>query len=407
MNRRALNAFVALFPLAVAVAAAEREVTHIVRPGDTLRGLTRRYLGTELRWRENLRLNPDLNDPNELTPGQRIRLLVPQEESPVPTARLVMVNGDVEERPAPVDWLGAQSEDILLEKDGLRTGVGSSSTVALPGGTQLALTEESLVFLRRAGRSLEGVDERSVEIVEGQAELAAIEPTGEAVDIEIVIGSATARPASGAGGELQARARKSESGGAAVMMYEGSGAVEAAGETVAVERGMGTAVPEAGPPAPPEKLLPAPTSLNPSAGSRLPYPDPEFTWSAVDGAESYVLELCADPECLELRRRQRGLSGTLWRSPALPVATHHWRVTAVSPSGLDGYPSATAQVAVLSDRRDTEPPVASFELEGPSVERGGETFHGSSALVRVAVSDSPGGVAGWRPVIDGRPASPA
>ncbi len=214
-----------------------------------------------------------------------------------------------------------------------------------------------------------------------------------------------AKPQTGAGGELQARARKVETGGAAVMMYEGSGEVEAAGARVEVERGMGTAVPEAGPPAPPEKLLPAPETRAPAAGDRLPYPDPELAWSAVAGAASYTLELCRDAGCQQAYLRRTGLTATTWRPAPLAVAEHHWRVTAVSVSGLDGYPSPASVFTVLTDERDREPPTAVFELEGPAVDRGGETYYGPATTVRIAVADEPAGVASWRPLIDGREGS--
>ena len=403
MIRRALIGLPTLALIAVVAAAQEREAFHIVRPGDTLRGLTRQYLGTESRWRENWELNPHVENPDLLTPGQRIRIKIPHVGSPVPNARVLRVSGTVDERPAPVPWLGALDGDLLLEKDGIRTGPGSSSVLLFTDGTELALVEGSQVILARAGRSLEGVDQRSVEIVEGQAELASIESGAPAADIEIVVGGAVAKPRSGARGELQTRARKAETGGAAVMMYEGSGAVEAAGRKVEVERGMGTAVPESGPPAPPEKLLPAVRTLGPPPGARLPYPDPELAWEAVDGAASYTLELCTDAACREAYLRQTGLSATTtWRAESLAVATHYWRVTAVSPSGLDGYPSEVAAFTVLTDERDREAPVAVFELDGPTVDRRGEVYFGSGATVRVAVTDEPGGVASWHPLIDGR-----
>ena len=389
----------------MAAPAQEQEASHIVRPGDTLRGLTRQYLGTELRWRENWELNPDIEDPDRLTPGQRIRIKIPRTGSPVPTAQVLSVSGTVDERPSPVPWLVALDGDLLLEKDGIRTGPASSSVLRFTDGTELALVEGSRVILARAGRSLEGVDQRSVEILEGQAELEAIDPEVPAPDIEIVVGGAVAKPRSGAGGELQTRARKAAAGGAAVMMYEGSGEVAAAGRKVEVERGMGTAVPASGPPAPPEKLLPAVRTKKPAPGARLPYPDPELTWEAVEGAASYTLELCADAACREAYLRRAGLTATTWKTSPLAVKTHYWRVTAVSPSGLDGYPGEVATLTVLSDQRDREAPVALFELDGPAVERRGNTYYGPSTAVRVAVTDEPGGVASWHPVIDGRKGS--
>ncbi|MEM8961579.1 MAG: LysM domain-containing protein [Acidobacteriota bacterium] len=49
---------------------------HVVQPGETLQGITESYLGTFRLWRENWKLNPDIQNPNRLSPGQRIRVIV-------------------------------------------------------------------------------------------------------------------------------------------------------------------------------------------------------------------------------------------------------------------------------------------------------------------------------------------
>ena len=49
---------------------------YIVRPGDTLIGITNHYLGSSSLWTENFRLNPQIRDPKHLKPGSRIRVIV-------------------------------------------------------------------------------------------------------------------------------------------------------------------------------------------------------------------------------------------------------------------------------------------------------------------------------------------
>ena len=67
---------------------------HVVRPGDTLEGLARKFLGSHEAWRELHRLNPNVADPNVLTPGQRIRIWVAR-PSNQPTAQVEALAGRV------------------------------------------------------------------------------------------------------------------------------------------------------------------------------------------------------------------------------------------------------------------------------------------------------------------------
>ncbi|HSM13163.1 MAG TPA: LysM domain-containing protein, partial [Thermoanaerobaculia bacterium] len=76
---------------------------HVVRPGDTLEALARRFLGSSAFWQELHRLNPDIDDPDLINPGRRIRIWIAR-PSAEPNAQVEQVAGKVEERPAPVPW---------------------------------------------------------------------------------------------------------------------------------------------------------------------------------------------------------------------------------------------------------------------------------------------------------------
>lgn len=381
---------------------------HIVRPGESLRRITRSYLGSELLWESNWRLNPDIENPDFLLPGRRLEVLLRPEDA-VPSAQVVSISGTVQERPDPIAWTPAQRLDLMVESDGIQTAGQSSTGLRFHDGTSLVVTEDSIVFLKVAGRTLRGIETRSVEIVEGQADLAGASGGEDAPKIEFVIGAATSKPTPGASGKAEARFRKSDAGSAQLMIYEGAGEVEAGGKTVAVSQGMGTSVPPGAPPLPPEKLLPRPTMTLPEPNGALEVARLSFVWGSVDGAAAYTVEVCSDPSCAALVYRALGLPSTTWQPETLPLGDFHWRVTAVSPSGLDGYPAQAQPVSVVPERAEFDPPSARFAIQGPSVERafaeGPRTFHAASARVEVEVAD-PSGVASWQPIIDTRPSKP-
>lgn len=379
---------------------------HIVRPGENLRRITKNYLGSQELWQRNWKLNPEIENPDFLSPGQRLLVLLRPEDA-VPLAQIVTISGTVEERPNPIAWMPAQRQDLMVESDGIRTFRQSSTALRFHDGTSLVITEDSIVFLKVAGRTLQGIETRSVEIVEGQADLVGGKVSEESPEIEFVIGEATARPTPGSGGKSRARLRKSKSGAAQLMIYEGTSEIEAGGKTVSVAKGMGTSVPKGAPPLPPEKLLPRPTMSVPQPNGDLEVEHLEFSWQSVEGAVGYTIEVCSDPLCEALVARAVGLTSTSWAAQELPLGDLQWRVTAVSPSGLDGYPAASQPFSVVPARAEFDPPTATFTLPDLAVERtlDGETrtFYAPTARVRVAVED-PSGVAFWQPLIDAEPA---
>lgn len=377
---------------------------HIVRPGENLRRITRNYLGSEELWESNWRLNPDLENPDVIRPSRRLKVLL-QPENAVPTAQVVSIAGTVQQRPDPISWTTAQRLDLLVESDGIQTEERSSTGLLFADGTRLVLTEDSTVFLKVAGRTLRGIETRSVEIVEGQADLAGSDAgsTGASPEIEFVIGNTTSRPKPGSSGAAEARFRKSEAGSAQLMIYQGASEVSAGGKSVAVEEGMGTSVPVGAAPLPPEKLLPRPAMRQPQPGGALETGSLAFSWEPVPGAAGYSVEVCSDVACEALVRRAVGVTSTSWEAEDLSLGSFNWRVTAVSPSGLDGYPAATRPFSVVPRRAEFEAPTATFSMRGPWVERdlgsATVTYYSAGAEVQVEVSD-PSGVRSWQPVID-------
>jgi len=366
--------------------------TYIVRPGDTLKGITTRFLGNDELWRENWRLNSNLRDPNLLIPGQQLRIILDR-QLPPRTVQVTSVARRVDQKPNPNPWTGAEIGDLLQEDDGLRTGEKASAEVLFDNETKLQLTEESLIFLRRVGSTIRGVPQETVEIVQGHADLTARASSRDAVDIEIIMGETTAKPTAGAGGLIETRARQDDSGAGAVMVYSGASSVEAGGAEVAVAQGMGTTVPMGAPPSPPERLLPAARTIGPESGSTWGYSNLLFSWRPVPGTASYVVEVCGDAACSALVDRQVDVTDANWTSAQLPVGDHYWRVTAIAPSGLDGYPSDTVPFSVLSNREDEAPPVVAAIILGTPSFDSERAVVGDAASILLDARDDASGVA--------------
>lgn len=335
------NKLALLLLLCAAMTAVAEDTTgwHVVKAGETLQGITARYLGNAAAWQENWKLNPQLKNPNALTPGQRIRVILSR-TLPTRSALIAKVSNRVEKKPEPLPWTAARTGDALAERHGVHTFEGSSAELKFEDETRLTLTEQSLVFLRAAKTVSPKRDRSEIEIVEGHADLDKRSSAARTHDVEIIVGTTTAKA-----GDASARARFRKEGVAAqVMSYRGATGVTSAGASVRVGEGMGVAVPEGSKPPPPEKLLPAPKI----EAKDVSEPHPLFTWAALTGAKSYAVELCRDRSCAEIVTRTTGINATSWKpSEALRAGDYFWRVTPQAPSGLDGYPAVAPLVVRL------------------------------------------------------------
>lgn len=362
---------------------------HIVRPTDTLEGITLQYLGTHIYWEQNWRLNTDVKNPHLIFPGQRLQVILKVGEA-VPTAQLSRLAGKVEERPAPIPWREAGEDDILLERDGVQTYDKSSTELKFQDGTTVTLTENSTVFVRRAGIELIGQDRKSVEILEGQADIQAELDQGSLAQVEIVIAGSVATAKASAEGKTQTRARMVDDESSAFMVYAGAASVAAAGESVPLEAGMGTSVTEGAPPAPPEKLLGAPAVTGPVDGAEIEFGLPRFEWTAVEGAESYTLEVCRDPTCGELVERAVNIEETYWEPEELATGDMFWRVAPVSATGLDGFSSPATRFASLG-RIEGTPPDLTVDIKGRKVRRGDRLIGDKDLRFEVTLDDDDSG----------------
>src|SRR5258708_5980722 len=92
--------------------AGDTVAWYIVRPGDTLIGITNHYLGTPSLWTENFRLNPQIRDPKHLKPGSRIRVIVSR-QLPKRNAPVDRVARRADAKPAPQPCAAAHECDLL------------------------------------------------------------------------------------------------------------------------------------------------------------------------------------------------------------------------------------------------------------------------------------------------------
>src|SRR5216684_4205202 len=319
--------------------AGDTVAWYTVRPGDTLIGITIHYLGSPSLWTENMRLNPQIHDPRHLKPGSRIRVIVSR-QLPKRNALVDRVARRVDAKPDPQPWAAAHEGDLLKENDGVRTYEKSSADLKFDDGSHLTMTENSLLFLKEMRAAQRGTTSETIEIIDGQADLSIHPQKRATAQLNVVIGGTSIKHSASGDRPVATRSRKASDARAQVMVYGGSSVVSSAGKNVDVAAGMGTQVEEGKAPEPPQKLLPAPTLVEPmfepAAEATL---RSGFGWKSVPDAASYTVEIYRDADATQLVERGTGIRETSWRTSALPYGDFYWRATAVSKAGLDGFPA--------------------------------------------------------------------
>jgi len=377
---------------------------HIVRPGDTLESLAARYLGDSELWRELHKLNPQVTDPHRIYPGQRIQVYH-QPPTRQPTAQIESIANRVEERPQPVNWRPAGVDDLLLEKDSLRTYEDGSARIRFDDGGAVTMTEDSLIFIRRqTPPAAQAPAKKEIEVLVGQAEVSSTRDAVRSADIEVVVGSTKASGTAAADRPLRTRARRTESEAAQIMQYEGEATVSAGGAEVALPAGTGTTVEARKAPGPVEALLPAPQLVAPAERAELERDDAVLRWAPVTGAASYVVETCSDAHCGALVERLTGVTATEVKLAQTAGSDTYFRVTAVAPSGLDGFPSE-ARSFRLVDSLAPGTPLVLLTVDG--VEAAADGCVAKAPEVRVKPAETGSKVVAWRLFLDGKEVSEA
>ncbi len=392
-------------PEAPAIPTGYEVAQHVVRAEDTLWALTEHYLGSLELLPTILQLNAGV-DPLALVPGSRVSVLVVRSAgSPAAAARaaraalLTHWAGRVEERPRTLEWLPAETGDLLLERDAARTARASSARLQFLDGTSLRLGEASMVLLRREGSRLRATEGRTIEIVEGSAD---IDARGFAAipnrTVELVLGTdiVAIPPAT----PTSTRAAR-ESNRSRIGVYEGRATFTGGGAAIDLDRGEGV-VAEAGAQPAKEDLLGPPQLVTPAPGARWFDVRPlALEWQAPPGnPRSYAVEICRDAACAELVMRAAGLTTTSWRPAGLALGSYHWRVTAASASTLDGYPSAP-RAFELAATNDTTPPIVRVSLRGGTTPTDGRYVLAEAPQLAVEASDSGTDVARTWLVVNG------
>ena len=198
----------------------------VVRPGDTLWGISHKYLKDPARWDEILKHNRlPTSDPTVALPGMTLRVPVKLIKSQFRAAYLVyMINRVLHRRKETADWKPSTFAMELFQGDSLRTYEDSKARVKLLNKELLSLEPNSLAVIKPFDQDTD-LELKSGSVFAGRARVvtASARITPRTRDTRY---SASIEP------DLTTK----------VEVYRGLAAVEAQGASVDVPAGMSTRV---------------------------------------------------------------------------------------------------------------------------------------------------------------------
>ncbi len=366
-------------------------VTHVVQPGESLHSITRAYLGTDILWQDNWKLNPQIDNPNNLKIGQEL-IVIKDRVIPAEKAKVFNVVNRVEKKPADSDWLSAKEGDELVQKEGVRTYAKSSALLEFNDESQLKVLEYSQIFLQSRVTDLTGTDSATIEIIKGDAELSWEPLESDQTEIIIVTGEMISKPQVIAGKTAELRTGITEAGKSLISVYQGNSEVANGGAEVAVEQGMGVAVKPGEVPVP-KLLLKAPLVKN-QGETAYNFANPWLSWSKVKDAIEYVVEICADETC-EVILKQATVDTNKWQIDEFnQTGEFYYRVGAKSIDELVGFRSIAQKIEITTDIEDIDAPVIAVDLTGhKSLGINQQLTVGPATQIKILAFDELSGVA--------------
>lgn len=319
------------------------EWRYTLRPGDTLIGLSQRYLARPADWPKVQRLNR-IVDPLRLIPGTTLRIpLAWLQQTPAP-ATVVAVAGQATVVPPGETARAVQAGESLYAGAQLETAANSSVTLRFADGSTLVLQPGARMSLDTVSVYAGGgmVDTR-LRLQQGRVEIGANPRHTSGSRLRVITPSAVAA--------VRGTRFRVEAGEAVAReeTLEGAVGLDAAGQNVAVAAGQGSLAELGKPPTPPVALLPAPDlGALPARIDTLPL---RFAFPAIAGAKQWVGQIAPDARFEQVLLEKTAEAPRLSFAD-LPDGTCVLRVRAADARGLQGQ---DAQHAFTLDARPFAP----------------------------------------------------
>jgi len=303
-------------------------------------------------------------------------------------ARLSDRQGWVEgQRPEELGWDDRELNATLVEEEKIRTLSRSTAQITFRDSGRLRLNANShAVIQQMRADPLKNREDAKVSLVEGDFyALLGGSPGRKALKVDVP--DVNAQIDSG-----DFWVRQDDSGAKFTNYDDDKVEIDARGTSLSLGRNEGIVIRSGAAPAGKVDLLPAPGLLEPADDGLVFNSLADLSWSRVDDAAGYWLEVARDPNFNEMADSVTGLPDPRFSLQNLELGDYFWRVAALDQFGLPGARSLARKFVM---RVDMAPPFlrldrplservyreASIEVEGESEPGAAVTVNGVAATV--------------------------
>lgn len=316
-------------------AAVANDWIYTVRPGDTLWNLSETHL-TSMKYLEDLQRHNNIQNPQHISPGSRLKFPVAWLKHQPATATVVQLQGEARL----VTAIDGSSQPLtnntpLHTGDRVETGPDGNLSIRFADGSELLVLSDSTVIMDSlSAYGTTGMVDTRIRLQGGRVDTRVKPGQGPGSRYNIITPAAVAAVRGTqfrVSAELDKPIARSE-------VLEGKVDVSGAGASQLVPGGFGTIAEAGQPPQPPRKLLPTPDlSTLPARFDRLPL---QFKWQPVGNAAAYRFQVAANSQFDRLLA-----DGTTAHAAAeadLPNGEYVLRVRAIDRDKLEGLDATRA-----------------------------------------------------------------
>ncbi|AKE53024.1 FecR family protein [Kangiella geojedonensis] len=306
---------------------------YTVRKGDTIWGLSHKYLKDPLKFQEIQKYNGVEFD-RRVPPGVTLKFPMEFLKFAPTEVEVSTINGTAHFVRRGIKQQLSLEHSLVLD-DILMTEKDSSVALSFADGSELLLGENSeLVFDVQTKWGETGMVDSRMRLMKGSAEGRVKPLIGPGANFEVQTPSAVATVR---GTEFRVRVDENDSGVVFNEVDEGTVSVQLHENKASVKEGFGLKTASNLPLAEPKALLPAPIFVNPQ--SKYPGHPVTLTWQSIDGAREYYLELFEDAAMTKLVHKAM-VDTNQAQLPEVELGDYSVRVRAVDRDGLQGLNSS-------------------------------------------------------------------
>lgn len=302
---------------------------YTVRKGDTIWGLSHKYLKDPLKFQDIQKYN-NIKLDRQLPPG--VTLKFPMEYLKFAPAEVAVnaINGEAYFVRRGVRTALTKEHKMVLD-DILVTMKNSSVALLFADGSELLLGENSeLIFDVQTKWGETGMVDSRVRLMKGSAEGRVKHLRGPGANFEVQTPSAVATVR---GTEFRVRLDEDNEGVVFNEVDEGTVSVQLHENKESVKEGFGLITSAKLPLTKPKELLPEPELVNPRG--KYPGHPVTLTWQPIDGANEYQVELFEDKALTTLVHKAK-VSLHQVTLPKVALGEYSLRLRAVDNDGLQG-----------------------------------------------------------------------